>query len=98
MPPAAIGQKRKCLSCAAPFFDMAKDPIVCPKCGARFEVIELPRSPPRRQSWNTKRPDFTAHTATLSENAPVEAAAEADGEPDAVEPSADDPESQGENK
>ena len=32
-----LGAKRQCQACAAKFFDMNKDPIVCPKCGAVFQ-------------------------------------------------------------
>jgi uncharacterized protein (TIGR02300 family) len=31
------GLKRTCLSCAAKFYDMNKDPIVCPACGTTFD-------------------------------------------------------------
>lgn len=31
------GFKRTCLSCAAKFYDMQKDPIVCPACEAVFD-------------------------------------------------------------
>jgi uncharacterized protein (TIGR02300 family) len=32
-----LGAKRQCHSCGAKFFDLNKDPIVCPKCGAMFQ-------------------------------------------------------------
>ena len=32
-----LGIKRQCQSCAAKFFDLNKDPIVCPKCGTIFQ-------------------------------------------------------------
>lgn len=32
-----LGLKRTCLSCAAKFYDLEKDPILCPKCGKTFE-------------------------------------------------------------
>lgn len=31
------GQKRTCTTCGARFYDMQRDPIVCPKCGAENE-------------------------------------------------------------
>ena len=34
-----LGTKRLCGSCGAKFYDLAKDPIVCPKCGTVFEVV-----------------------------------------------------------
>lgn len=33
-----LGNKRQCLSCGAKFFDLNRDPILCPKCGAVFQV------------------------------------------------------------
>jgi uncharacterized protein (TIGR02300 family) len=34
---AALGQKRVCLHCGARFYDLGKQPIVCPSCGTTFE-------------------------------------------------------------
>ena len=34
-----LGTKRLCGSCGAKFYDLSKDPIVCPKCGTVFEII-----------------------------------------------------------
>jgi uncharacterized protein (TIGR02300 family) len=36
-----LGTKRLCGSCGAKFYDLSKDPIVCPKCGTVFEVVAL---------------------------------------------------------
>ena len=30
------GKKRKCLNCSSKFYDLMKDPIVCPKCKTIF--------------------------------------------------------------
>jgi uncharacterized protein (TIGR02300 family) len=32
-----LGAKHQCLNCGAKFFDLNKDPIVCPKCGTVFQ-------------------------------------------------------------
>jgi uncharacterized protein (TIGR02300 family) len=32
-----LGNKRQCQNCGAKFFDLNKDPIVCPKCGTVFQ-------------------------------------------------------------
>ena len=32
-----LGSKRQCQNCGAKFFDLNKDPIVCPKCGTTFQ-------------------------------------------------------------
>lgn len=42
-----LGSKRQCQSCGAKFFDLNNDPIVCPKCGARFVVAATTRAAPR---------------------------------------------------
>jgi uncharacterized protein (TIGR02300 family) len=34
-----LGTKRLCGSCGAKFYDLGKDPIVCPKCGTVFEIV-----------------------------------------------------------
>jgi uncharacterized protein (TIGR02300 family) len=44
MPKAELGEKRRCLSCSAAFFDLNRSPIVCPKCAAVFQVVEIARS------------------------------------------------------
>lgn len=38
------GTKRACLSCGAKFYDLRKEPIICPKCETKFEpVVAKPR-------------------------------------------------------
>ncbi len=32
-----LGTKRQCQNCGAKFFDLNKDPIVCPKCATVFQ-------------------------------------------------------------
>lgn len=38
------GTKRICQSCSAPFYDLRRDPIVCPKCGAVFDPEAILKS------------------------------------------------------
>jgi len=33
-----LGEKRRCLSCETKFYDLNKDPAICPKCGVVFEL------------------------------------------------------------
>ena len=49
---AELGTKRTCPSCAVRFYDLLKNPIVCPKCGVSFLAAailpskgELPPAP-----------------------------------------------------
>jgi uncharacterized protein (TIGR02300 family) len=44
MAKAELGEKRRCLTCSTPFFDLNRTPIVCPKCSAIFQVVEIVRS------------------------------------------------------
>ncbi len=37
-----LGTKHTCVSCGARFFDLCKEPAVCPKCGTE-QPIEQPR-------------------------------------------------------
>ena len=34
-----LGQKRQCQHCGAKFYDLNRDPIICPKCSGIFEII-----------------------------------------------------------
>lgn len=38
------GTKRICQSCSAPFYDLRRDPIKCPKCGAKFDPESVLKS------------------------------------------------------
>ena len=40
------GVKRACLACGSRFYDMQKNPILCPSCGVKFDVESIFR--PRR--------------------------------------------------
>ena len=46
MAKAELGQKRVCGSCGAKFYDLSKDPILCPKCGTVFDASAVVK--PRR--------------------------------------------------
>jgi uncharacterized protein (TIGR02300 family) len=34
-----LGTKRVCTNCSARYYDLNRAPIICPKCGAPFEVV-----------------------------------------------------------
>ncbi|MCJ2015398.1 TIGR02300 family protein [Methylobacterium sp. J-076] len=38
-----LGLKRQCMSCGAKFYDLARDPAVCPKCGAIYQAAATSR-------------------------------------------------------
>ena len=38
-----LGTKRLCTNCGAKFYDLSKDPIVCPKCHTVLELAAVSR-------------------------------------------------------
>ena len=64
------GTKRICQSCSAPFYDMRRDPIVCPKCEAVFDPEAILKSrkgkgaeePPKPAKKVAKDPEDIAET------------------------------------
>ncbi|MBV1700260.1 MAG: TIGR02300 family protein [Hyphomicrobiales bacterium] len=42
-----LGGKRQCQSCGTKFFDLNKDPIVCPNCGTVFQLAASARAAAR---------------------------------------------------
>lgn len=36
-----LGKKRICLSCGARFYDLSREPIVCPKCDTELDLAAL---------------------------------------------------------
>ena len=42
-----LGMKRQCQSCGAKFFDLNRNPIICPKCATVFHAPALGRPAPR---------------------------------------------------
>jgi uncharacterized protein (TIGR02300 family) len=41
-----LGLKRQCTNCGAKFYDLNKDPIVCPKCATVFQATAPTRVAP----------------------------------------------------
>src|SRR6201992_4098638 len=62
-----LGTKRLCASCSAKFYDLNKDPIHCPKCGAVYEIAPV---------VTRARPDAGAAPATAAAPARPAAVAE----------------------
>ena len=79
-----LGTKRLCANCAAKFYDLNKDPIVCPKC---HTVLELAAVAPRA------RPETAAVAAAPA--AEEEVVAPETGEAEFVSLEEADAESQG---
>jgi uncharacterized protein (TIGR02300 family) len=56
----ALGTKRVCGGCAAKFYDLGKDPIVCPTCETVFVIPKAP--PPRGGRSYTPRGAYDPHS------------------------------------
>jgi uncharacterized protein (TIGR02300 family) len=66
VPKPELGTKRQCQNCGAKFFDLAKDPIVCPKCGTVYEVASMPaRSSARGKAAEEDEPEVETAEAEL---------------------------------
>jgi len=53
-----LGKKLSCPSCGARFYDLNKDPAICPKCETKVEV--QPVLKPRRQPAEAPKPKKVA--------------------------------------
>ncbi len=75
-----LGDKHICLNCEARFFDLGKNPAVCPKCGTEA-VAEKPK---KKRSQKAKAEEAAAAAAALAEEeaATKASAAEEDDEDD----------------
>lgn len=89
MAKAELGAKRRCLSCGAAFFDLNRDPIACPKCATIFQVVELPRSAPRRAPYRPMQSEPRVVDEPSTDEAESEAD-EAEAETEADDTEADD--------
>jgi uncharacterized protein (TIGR02300 family) len=76
------GTKRTCQSCGAHFYDLRKDPIHCPKCGATYDPEAILKS--RRRA-----PEKIVPAKPVKEPELPDVEAEAEGDAAAVEESDD---------
>lgn len=85
-----LGTKRVCVSCATKFYDLGKQPAVCPKCGTE-QPAEQPRT--RRPSGNVaedkRRPKVAPAPGLEDADVEVEAAADDDADEDVLEDTSD---------
>jgi len=44
------GTKRRCDACGAPFYDLNKRPVVCPKCSTEIKVDSLQKAAPAAEA------------------------------------------------
>src|SRR5271170_6984765 len=64
------GVKRICHSCSAPFYDLRRDPITCPKCGSEYDPEAILKS---RRSRTPVVAEKEAAPIILDEEAGTEA-------------------------
>ena len=62
-----LGAKRQCQSCATKFYDLNKDPILCPKCGTVFHVAPLARAAARPADEEAEVEKDEAEVVSLTE-------------------------------
>lgn len=81
------GTKRTCqdASCAVRFYDLARDPITCPSCGAAYTIVVNPPPAERRPG---RRPPFAAPVRTQAIN--LDASAREESADEAIEAPGDD--------
>ena len=87
---AARGTKRVCQACSVRFYDLARDPIVCPACAAEYSVVSTPAPTPHtsavsfsnKSSWRSR----SARAVDLPVYEPELPASDAPQDADADEP------------
>lgn len=67
-----LGSKHQCQQCGTKFFDLNRDPIVCPKCGTVFQALTTrtgPRSGPvaAREDTDTEADTAGAELVSLED-------------------------------
>lgn len=80
-----LGAKRQCQSCGTKFYDLNKDPIICPKCGAVFRVAAISRAAGPVDDEDGEIEKEKPDTISLDEVEATETAAEAIDVDDEVE-------------
>jgi uncharacterized protein (TIGR02300 family) len=95
-----LGSKHQCQNCGAKFFDLNKDPIVCPKCGTVFQSVAARARPAAKAEEEEDTEVATPAGVEVVSLDEVEAGEEKAAEPavddidveeDAEDDSADDP-------
>lgn len=64
-----LGTKRVCVACSTRFYDLARSPAICPKCGTE-QPVEQPRV--RRPSGNVVEDRRPKKPAPVPEEADIE--------------------------
>ena len=59
---ADLGKKRACLACGMRFYDLNRNPIECPGCGAEFDTENIIKSRKGRPAAKTASRDAVKET------------------------------------
>jgi uncharacterized protein (TIGR02300 family) len=91
-----LGIKRSCLNCAAHFYDLGRDPIICPKCGHSHTAESFmkmrrarPGSPDDRKAAAKRKVELRPEPAEAPDPFDAEAEEEADAEEEVIEDTSD---------
>ena len=90
-----LGKKRTCQSCEARFFDLNKNPAICPKCSDKNKIPTTKSrgtTPPAPKSASVKTPKIedVAETSKAEETATEPDAGNANEETDELEAELED--------
>ena len=88
MPKSEWGSKHICQSCGAKFYDLQRDPIVCPACGTAFDSDTTTRS--RRSRGAGTSGKVAKEAASSAEEDTVEIDDDFDSDDDVVGDDDDD--------
>lgn len=89
---AARGTKRTCQngSCGSRFYDLGRDPIVCPICGSAYVIAHGPAEPDREERRVARKPDAPVAPTTEAETEAEDALADVEGGDEAIADADDD--------
>jgi uncharacterized protein (TIGR02300 family) len=106
------GMKRICPSCGTRYYDMHRDPVTCPKCGAAFDTeataktrrgkapaaVEVPIEPVAEEEMEADLATEEAEGAEEGEEVAAEPGEEAEGEEEEEEEVIEDASELGEDE
>jgi len=91
-----LGIKRSCLNCAAHFYDLGRDPIICPKCGHQHTAESFmkmrrarPGTPDDRKVAAKRKPEVVAGDEVPADEIGFEADTEDEDSEDVIEDTSD---------
>ncbi len=84
MAKAELGTKRTCGNCAARFYDLGRDPIICPKCSTTFIPAPVSRAKPEKAAPVKPKPAEDEEELEGAELVTLEDADDEDGTTGAV--------------